>query len=60
MYVIRDNKSFRYVAYPGGKSSFTAKLEDARQFPTREIAEKERCPESETVISLDLLLGRKC
>lgn len=48
MYVIRHEDG-RYVAAPGSKHSYVRALQDARQFATREQAERERCPESETV-----------
>lgn len=39
----------KYVAMPGSKNSYTAKLERARLFPTREAAERERCVNNEYV-----------
>lgn len=56
-YVIQDIKSGKYVAMPGSESSFTRELLNARKFPTREIADKERCPDSERVVDLRQLLG---
>lgn len=57
-FVIQDTKSGKYVAYPGSNSSFTPRLENARVFPTREIAERERCPQSERIVNLDGIFGR--
>ena len=50
-YVLQAIRTGRYVAYPGrGRaSSVTDKLQHARQFPTREIAERERCPDERIV-----------
>jgi hypothetical protein len=48
----------KYAAPPGRSSSYTAKLEEARQFPTAEAAERERCVENERVASVASLLGK--
>lgn len=51
MYVIiRTDGSF--VARSGSASSYTNALQRARTWPTREAAERERCPENERVTSL--------
>jgi hypothetical protein len=39
----------KYVAKPGSKNSYTSKLANARQFPTREAAESDRCPGNESI-----------
>jgi len=48
MFVIVRNDG-KYVALPGSHHSYTAKLEDARIFPTRQAADNDRCPENEIV-----------
>jgi hypothetical protein len=48
----------KYVAPPGQEHSYTSKLEDARIFPTRDAAEKERCVENETVRPVSELLHK--
>jgi len=51
MYVIvRTDQGGGYVAMPGLHNSYTRFLQKARVFPTREAAERERCPENEKVI----------
>jgi hypothetical protein len=42
----------KYVAPPGNEKSYVTRLEDARVFPTRESAEKERCVESERIAAV--------
>lgn len=39
----------KYVAKPGNKNSYTAKIGNAQSFPTRAAAEANRCPENESV-----------
>ncbi len=59
-YVIRLNDpeqpriDGRYLHHSPGESgaTWTARLEEARVFPTREAADRGRCPENETVVSL--------
>lgn len=48
MYVLQRTDG-KYVAPPGGEHSYTSRLEDARQFATREDAERDRCVENESV-----------
>lgn len=49
-YVIRrTDQGGGWVAKPGGKHSYTNKLQDARVYPTREAAEADRCPENEVI-----------
>jgi hypothetical protein len=57
MYVIvrADGK---FVTRPGYNTSYTAKLQEARTFPTKEEAERERCVENEYVRSVaSIMLG---
>lgn len=55
MYVIvRQDGAF--VAPPGSEHSYTNDLREARTFRTREDAERERCPENETVMMVESLL----
>jgi hypothetical protein len=49
--IIRDDGV--YVARPGSARSYTPYLQKARLFPTREAAERERCPENEAVLSVE-------
>ena len=56
-YVIQDTKSGKYVARPGSESSFTKSIIEARKFPTREIADKEKCDCSEVVRNVRDILG---
>ena len=49
MYVIFNLDNGCFVNKPGSKCSFTDKLQYARVFATRELAEKERCPGNEVV-----------
>lgn len=41
-----------YVAQPGHCTSYTHSIERARIYPSKEAAEKDRCPENEIVIPL--------
>jgi len=45
-----------FVAPPGLPSSYTRNLQDARTFPTREAAERDRCPGNETIVPVANLL----
>ena len=47
----RTDQGRGYVTPAGSPGSYTAKLQDARLFPTREAAEAERCVENEIVVS---------
>ena len=58
MYVIIRVTDKLFVSWPGTASSYTRMLQHARQWPTRETAERERCPENERVISVDSVMGR--
>ena len=54
MYVIkRTDQSGGWVMPPGSHESYTSKLQHARKFPTRESAERERCPGNETIQRLE-------
>lgn len=55
MYVIVRTDG-KFVAPPGQAKSYTDKLQHARTFPTREEAEKERCPGNESVRSVASIL----
>ena len=54
-YVLQDTRTGKYVAYPhsNGGASFTNKLQNARVYPTKEVAERDRCPQSERVVRLE-------
>lgn len=57
-YVLIRNSDGRYVAPPGMDKSYVDRLEEARVFPTRAAAERERCVDSESVAPLTDLLRR--
>lgn len=52
----RHTRVGMYAARSGSQHSYTARLEDARVFSTREAAEAECC-ENERVIDVDDLVG---
>lgn len=56
-FVLQRTTDGKYVTFPGSESSYTAKLELARVFPSRETAEAERCVGDERVVALRDLLG---
>jgi hypothetical protein len=49
----RTDQGGGYVALPGSKHSYTKKLEQARQYPTKDAAEGDRCPDNEIVLDYD-------
>lgn len=49
----RTDQGGGYVAQPGSHNSYTKDPLKARRFPTREAAERDRCPGNEVVVSLD-------
>lgn len=49
MYRIRRHKGGHYVARDGSKKSYTNKMEYARNYLTREEAEKDLCKENEYI-----------
>jgi putative intracellular protease/amidase len=51
MYVLRRNEDGKYVAPSGSKNSYTSKLENARRYPSKEVAEADACG-NETVVSI--------
>lgn len=51
-YVIRDTRTGKYVTNPGSEKSFSLRLQDARVFPSKEIADKERCPDSDVAVPM--------
>lgn len=54
--IVRSDGAF--VARSGNPSSYTRALQHARTWPTREAADRERCPENETVQSVDEAMQR--
>ena len=56
MYIIRNNDTGKYVARPGSEHSYTAKLEHARTFPTRAIAQTDACG-NESVLAVSQVLS---
>ncbi len=59
MYIIQDVRTGKYVAYPGSAASFTPKLQNARQFPTREEAKGNACDEGERILSIEEAMRRR-
>lgn len=59
MYVIRRIPDGAFVAPSGRKASYARSLQHARIFPTRESAERDRCPENERVYAVSDLLEAK-
>lgn len=58
-YIIeRTDQGGGYVAKPGSNSSYTHRLEDARVYPTREAAERDRCPGNEAIRELREVFSR--
>lgn len=55
----RTDQGGGYVAQPGSKHSYTNKLERARQFPTKDAAEGDRCPDNEIVLDYDQELAQQ-
>ncbi len=49
MFRLRRYKGGHYVAERGSVNSYTNKMEYAKQYKTREAAEKDRCVESEYI-----------
>ena len=54
--IMRQDGAF--VTPSGSASSYTRDILKARKFATREAAERERCPENESVVSLYAILER--
>jgi len=54
--IVRNDGAF--VAPAGSRSSYAWALQRARIFSTQEAAERELCPENETVQSVDECLAR--
>lgn len=52
----RTNQGGGYVAAPGSKNSYTRSLDKAQRYATRADAERDRCPENETIIHVRELL----
>lgn len=51
-FIIRNNDTGKFVTPPGSERSYTTVLQNARVFPTREQAERDKCG-NETVLPLD-------
>lgn len=59
-YVIRnEHGEFLGPPMPPKGSCWTRDLRKARRFPRREIAERELCPENETIVPVEMLLSSK-
>lgn len=48
----------RYVSREGSLSSYTRDIRRARQFAFREEAEANRCPDSETITTIEAECGK--
>ena len=55
MYVLIRNEDGKFVARPGDKKSYMSSLQIARQFATREDAERDRCGNERIARTEDLL-----
>lgn len=53
-YIVQSKDTGRYVAYPGGNSSYTRDILNARRFATREDAKRNACG-NERIIDLSSL-----
>lgn len=56
-YVLQRFADHQYVKRPGSGESYTPHLEDARLYPTREMADRDRCKDNERILSLADILG---
>lgn len=54
-FVIKRNEDGKYVAPAGRAKSYTARLESARVFATREAAERDKCGNERVVAVADLI-----
>ncbi len=54
--LVRDDG--KYVAEPGSVKAYTRSLIAARKFKTEIEAERERCPENESVVPVERIMGR--
>ena len=57
MFVIWNPEARKYVSQPGSRSSYTAKLELARTYPTKEAAERECCDNERVRSVADIMAG---
>lgn len=57
-YVLVRSGDGAYVAPPGRAASYTKSLQHARIFDTKEQAERERCPENESIVPVEAALRR--
>ena len=57
----RTDRRGGYVADVGRSrgSAYTRKPEEIKLYPTREAAERDRCPENEVVMRSDAIFGRE-
>jgi hypothetical protein len=58
MFVIKHRKTGCFVTKPGSEKAYTRDVRKARLYTYRNIAEKEMCPENETVVPLGTLFER--
>lgn len=52
----RTDQGGGYVAREGHPSSYVRNIANARKFPTREAAERDRCVENEVIVDLETIL----
>jgi hypothetical protein len=57
MFVIQRHEDRQFVTPSGSRYSYTKLLQEARQFPTRDAAQKECCG-NETVLPVSEILPR--
>lgn len=53
----RTDQGGGYVSRPGSEHSYTNALQKARTYPSREAAERDRCPGNEIILSIDEAVG---
>lgn len=59
MYVLQRTTDGAFVAPPGSPKAYVKSLQNARTFPTREAAERERCPENERIVRVEDAMGAR-
>ena len=52
MYILKRTDG-AYVAKPGSAKSYTRCLQNAQTFTSREEADRNRCPDNETITTVD-------
>jgi len=52
-YILKRQPDGWYVAKVGARKSYTPKLQHARMFQSRDAAEGDRCPDNETITTVE-------